>query len=262
MPTATDSTGNELFTADNPATLTIAEGGTGVKRKTSGTTLTTADGFELFSAENPAYVQLVGGGGTGSGGDATAREVYAGVVGSPLTKDDSVEQQRIKTQAIKKKLADNLTAKGVTSTETETLDALASKVPTISSVRSYKGTVTTSNTSSSFRNAQDSANIGTTLFIATITNLGFIPSLLVLSFCPSPNSTTSPIATTTFRTAQTGQAYNLDKSMIMVNYTNTADSSPTSYGISSKYSPIVIEANRLVLPVQYGGVKYYFEAIE
>ena len=31
MPTATDSTGNELFTVDNPTTLTIVEGETGVK---------------------------------------------------------------------------------------------------------------------------------------------------------------------------------------------------------------------------------------
>lgn len=56
---------------------------------------------------------------------------WSSVIGSPLASSDTFTQMQTKTQTIKDVLADNLTAKGQTSTGAETLTSLVNKVSAI-----------------------------------------------------------------------------------------------------------------------------------
>lgn len=56
---------------------------------------------------------------------------WSNVVGSPLASSDTFTQMQTKTQTIKDTLATNLTAKGQSSTGTETLTALVNKVSSV-----------------------------------------------------------------------------------------------------------------------------------
>ena len=56
---------------------------------------------------------------------------WSSVIGSPLASSDTFTQMQTKTQTIKNMLATNLTAKGQSSTGTETLTALVDKVASI-----------------------------------------------------------------------------------------------------------------------------------
>jgi|GEM_PF-3700937 len=62
---------------------------------------------------------------------------WSNVVGSPLTSSDTFTQMQTKTQTIKNTLATNLTAKGQSSTGTETLTALVNKVANVNTGKKF-----------------------------------------------------------------------------------------------------------------------------
>lgn len=104
---------------------------------------------------------------------------WSSVIGSPLVSTDTFTDMQTKTQTIKNTLATNLTAKGQSSTGTETLTALVNKVANVATGKKFAtGAVSRDSTFTNFTTG--SGAFQSNQPSVTVSGLSFMPSLVYL----------------------------------------------------------------------------------
>ena len=158
---------------------------------------------------------------------------WSSVIGSPLASSDTFAQMQTKTQTIKNTLATNLTAKGQSSTGTETLTALAGKVASITQnpFASYSVTSKAGNTTNlvginsdgeTYTNSSGTVsrrNYGGTV-LETFTSKGGVLWFSEDKWCGRPSTNTPVIydSNNTIIHTTAGGSYGVDQSNFKLDY--------------------------------------------